>query len=259
MYMSATPKTKTVALFVTCLVDLNRPSVAFAAIKLLEQAGCTIVVPELQTCCGQIAYNSGDKESTKAIARQVISAFKDFDYVVAPSGSCAGMIRHHYPEQFADEPPMKVEVADLSGRTYELVSFLKDICNFSPENVSLESSLTYHDSCSSLREMKVKDQPRQLLGDIAGLEIREAEDREACCGFGGTFCLKYSEISGEMVDQKVNNIVATGADMLAAGDMGCLMNIAGRLQRRGEKIKVLHVAEILAGMADAPGLGEGES
>jgi L-lactate dehydrogenase complex protein LldE len=252
-------KARNVALFVTCLVDLNRPSVAFAAIKLLEQAGCTIMVPEAQTCCGQIAYNSGDRMSTKAIATQVIRAFKGFDYVVAPSGSCAGMIKHHYPELFKDDPTMMVELEELSNRTYELVSFLTDICGFSPDGVSLDKSLTYHDSCSSLREMKVKDQPRQLLGAVDGLEIREAADREVCCGFGGTFCLKYSEISGEMVDNKVNNLLATKADILAAGDMGCLMNIAGRLKRRGEDMKVLHVAEVLAGMGDGPGLAEGEN
>jgi len=255
--MSALPEKKSVALFVTCLVDLNRPSVAFAAIKLLEAAGCTIMVPEAQTCCGQIAYNSGDKKSTKDIAAQVIRAFKGFDYVVAPSGSCAGMIQHHYPELFKDDATMMVEVEDLSNRTYELTSFLHDVCGYKPEGISVDMSLTYHDSCSSLREMKVRDQPRQMLAEIDGLDIKEAEDRDVCCGFGGTFCLKYSEISGEMVDKKVNSIVATGADMLIAGDMGCLMNIAGRLHRRDEKMKVLHVAEVLAGMTDVPGIGEG--
>ncbi|WP_373088169.1 (Fe-S)-binding protein [Sneathiella sp.] len=257
--MSVPPVKKNVALFVTCLVDLNRPSVAFAAIKLLEQAGCTIMVPEAQTCCGQPAYNSGDKKSAKEIATQVIRAFKGYDYVVAPSGSCAGMIRHHYPELFKDDDTMMVEVTELSARTYELTSFLQDVLGFTPENVRLEKSLTYHDSCSSLREMKVREQPRAMLGAVAGLDVREAADSEACCGFGGTFCLKYSEISASMVDTKIDNLLATGADMLAAGDLGCLMNIAGRLQRRGADMKVVHVAEILAGMADGPGLGEGET
>ena len=257
--MSAAPKPKNVALFVTCLVDLNRPSVGFAAVKLLEAAGCTIMVPEAQTCCGQPAYNSGDKTSAKAIAAQVIRAFKGFDYVVAPSGSCAGMIRHHYPELFKDDATMMGEVEELASRTYELVSFLHDICGYMPKDIRLDTSLTYHDSCSSLREMKVKDQPRALLGAIEGLEIREAADREACCGFGGTFCLKYSEISESMVDTKITNLLASGAETLAAGDLGCLMNIAGRLKRRGEKMKVLHVAEVLAGMGDTAGLGEGEN
>jgi L-lactate dehydrogenase complex protein LldE len=257
--MSETPERKTVALFVTCLVDINRPSVAFAAIKLLEQAGCTIVVPDTQTCCGQPAYNSGDKKSTKAIAGAVIEAFKGYEYVVAPSGSCAGMISRHYPELFADDPTMLVAAEELAGRTFELVAFLKDVLDFQPEKTTLNASLTYHDSCSSLREMKVKDQPRNLLASVDGLEIREAEDREVCCGFGGTFCIKYSEISGSMVDKKVDNIAATKADILAAGDLGCLMNIAGRLQRREKDMKVFHVAEVLAGMTNVPGLGEGES
>lgn len=248
-----------VALFVTCLVDLNRPSVGFAAVKLLEAAGCTIMVPDVQTCCGQIAYNSGDKESAKAIASQVIRAFDGFDYVVAPSGSCAGMIRHHYKELFEGDDTMMVAVEDLANRTYELTSFLHDICGYKPDGVQLETTVTYHDSCSSLREMKVRDQPRALLGAVDGLEIKEAEDREACCGFGGTFCLKYSEISESMVDTKIDNLLASGADTLAAGDLGCLMNIAGRLKRRGAPMKVMHVAEILAGMGNKPGLGEGDN
>ncbi|MEX1035113.1 MAG: (Fe-S)-binding protein [Sneathiella sp.] len=256
--MSAAKKKKNVALFVTCLVDLNRPSVGFAAVRLLEAAGCTIMVPESQTCCGQIAYNSGDKESTKAIAKAVIRAFQGFDYVVAPSGSCAGMIRHHYKELFEGDDTMMVVVDELSSRTYELTSFLHDICGYTPEDVRLETSVTYHDSCSSLREMKVRDQPRALLKGVKGLDLREAEDREACCGFGGTFCLKYSEISEKMVDTKIDNLIASGAKTLAAGDLGCLMNIAGRLKRRGTDMKVLHVAEILAGMGDKPGLGEGD-
>ncbi len=247
-----------VALFVTCLVDINRPSVGFAAVKLLEEAGCRVVVPDAQTCCGQPAYNSGDRKSTKDIAKNVIRAFKGYRYVVAPSGSCAGMIKKHYPELFADDPDMLLEAEELAARTHELVSFLNDIADFEPDDVKLDKKITYHDSCSSLREMKVKQQPRELLGEVDDLELIEAEDREACCGFGGTFCIKYSEISEEMVDQKISNLLATKADIVAAGDLGCLMNIAGRLSRKGHKMKVLHIAEILAGMGDNPGIGEGQ-
>ncbi|WP_025897383.1 (Fe-S)-binding protein [Sneathiella glossodoripedis] len=245
-----------VALFVTCLVDINRPSVGFAAVKLLEQTGCRVVVPDAQTCCGQPAYNSGDRRSTKQIAGDVISAFKGYRYVIAPSGSCAGMIRKHYPELFADDPDMLLEAQDLANRTYELVSFLKDVRNFETNDVHFDQKVTYHDSCSNLREMKVVEQPRELMKNINGLELIEAEDREACCGFGGTFCIKYSEISEEMVDRKIDHLKATGADVISAGDLGCLMNIAGRLYRRGENMKVLHIAEILAGMGDVPGIGE---
>lgn len=256
--MQAEAEQVTVGLFVTCLVDISRPSVGFAAVKLLEDAGCRVDVPTAQTCCGQPAYNSGDAKDTEDLARAVIRLFKNYKYVVAPSASCAGMLSKHYPELFKDDPLMQAEAMDLAGRTYELVSFLSDVMNYEPKDVSLETSLTYHDSCSGLREMQVKDQPRKLLDQVEGLTLTEAQDREACCGFGGTFCIKYSEISAEMVDQKINNLLATDADMLAAGDLGCLMNIAGRLQRRGEDMKVVHVAEILAGMADGPGIGEAD-
>lgn len=245
-----------VALFVTCLVDINRPSVGFATVKLLEQTGCKVTVPNAQTCCGQPAYNSGDKLTTIDIAKNVIEAFKGFKYVIAPSGSCAGMIKKHYPELFKDDPDMLLAAQDLSNRTYELVSFLKDVRDFEVDDVEFDKKVTYHDSCSNLREMKVVDQPRALLKQVEDLELIEAEDREACCGFGGTFCIKYSEISEEMVDRKIDNLKATGADVLAAGDLGCLMNIAGRLYRRGHKMKVLHIAEILADMGDKPGIGE---
>jgi len=255
--MSGTDEKIEVALFVTCLVDINRPSVGFAAVKLLEQTGCMVAVPDAQTCCGQPAYNSGDRRTTKQIASDVIAAFKEYRYVVAPSGSCAGMITKHYPELFADDPDMLLAAQDLASRTYELVSFLKDVRNFEGTDVRFNAKMTYHDSCANLREMKVVDQPRALLAQVDDLELVEAEDREACCGFGGTFCIKYSEISEEMVDRKIDHFLATGASVLSAGDLGCLMNIAGRLYRKGHTIKVLHIAEILAGMGDGPGIGEG--
>ncbi|OUR80485.1 Fe-S oxidoreductase [Alphaproteobacteria bacterium 46_93_T64] len=255
--MSDTDEKLEVALFVTCLVDINRPSVGFAAVKLLEQTGCKVSVPDTQTCCGQPAFNSGDRRTTKQIATNVIKAFKGYRYVVAPSGSCAGMITKHYPELFSDDPDMLLEAQDLASRSHELISFLKDVRGFEAKDVKFEKKLTYHDSCANLREMKVVDQPRALLEGVGDLELIEAEDREACCGFGGTFCIKYSEISEEMVDRKIENLLATGADTLAAGDLGCLMNIAGRLYRKGHTMKVLHIAEILAGMGNAPGIGEG--
>ena len=240
-----------VGLFVTCLVDLMRPSIGFAAVKLLEQAGCTVEVPAAQTCCGQPAYNSGDTADTRAIARQVIAAFEGFDYVVAPSGSCAGMIREHYPALFADEPELYAKAQHLAKRTYELVSFLVDIRGMTAVAARYDGVATYHDSCSGLRELGVKAQPRQLLQTVAGLRLAELPGAETCCGFGGTFCIKYPEISTRMVDDKAADIVATGADTLLAGDLGCLMNMAGRLSRRGDRVRVRHVAEVLADMTDA--------
>ncbi len=245
-----------VALFVTCLVDLFRPTVGFAAVKLLEQAGCTVEVPRAQTCCGQPAYNSGDRDDAKAIAVQVIEAFAGYDYVVAPSGSCAGMIRCHYPELFADDPAILLRAQELAARCWELVSFLSDVRGMQRVGVRWEREATYHDSCSGLRELGIRDQPRRLLASVEGLRLRELPGTEICCGFGGTFCVKYPQISDQMVDQKAADIAATGAAAVLAGDLGCLLNIAGKLARRGEPIEVRHVAEVLAGMTgDVPPIG----
>jgi L-lactate dehydrogenase complex protein LldE len=247
-----------VALFVTCLVDLFRPSVGFAAVKLLQDAGCTVEVPPQQVCCGQPAYNSGDRASTKAIAAQLIEAFEGYDFVVAPSGSCAGMLSHHYPGLFDDEPAMKARAEALAGRTHELMSFLVDVLGVATVAARYEGAVTYHDSCSGLRELGVKQQPRTLLGSVQGLKLREMQTPEVCCGFGGTFCVKYPEISNAMVGEKTADIAATGADTLLAGDLGCLMNMAGKLQREGRAVKVRHVAEVLAGMGNRAAIGEGE-
>ncbi|MDA0368891.1 MAG: (Fe-S)-binding protein [Proteobacteria bacterium] len=245
-----------VALFVTCLVDLFRPSVGFAAVKLLEDAGCTVVVPVAQTCCGQPAYNAGDRKDARAIAANVLRAFAGFDYVIAPSGSCAGMIKHHYPRIFAGDPVLERDAIDLAGRTWELASFLVDVLKVAALPVRYDGTVAYHDSCSALREMGVRDQPRVLLSQVAGLTLAEVPNGEVCCGFGGTFSVKYGDISGEIVRKKAGNVVDTGADTLVAGDLGCLFNIAGKLKRDGSTIAVRHVAEILAGMTDDPAIGE---
>jgi L-lactate dehydrogenase complex protein LldE len=250
------PEPARVALLVTCLVDLFRPTVGFAAVSLLERAGCTVAVPRAQTCCGQPAYNSGDRADAKTIARQVIEAFAGYDYVVAPSGSCAGMVKVHYPELFADDPAMRARAEELAARTHELVSFLVDVRGMTEVEVRWERVATYHDSCSGLRELGVRAQPRRLLAAVGGLELRELADSEVCCGFGGTFCVKYPEISDKMVSDKVEDIVATEAQAVLAGDLGCLLNIAGKLSRLGHRVEVRHVAEVLAGMADdAPAIG----
>jgi len=238
-----------VGLFATCLIDLMRPSVGFAAARLLERAGCRVSVPESQTCCGQPAYNAGDQKDARAIATNTIVAFESFDYVVAPSGSCAAMIRVHYPRLFADEPEMLQRAQVLVEKTYELTSFLSDVMQVNKTKAKFNAKVTYHDACSGLREMAVKEQPRTLLRSVSGLDLVEAEDRESCCGFGGLFSVKYPDISTSMVDDKVDALLATGADVVLGGDLGCLMNIAGRLKRRGAAMEVRHVAEILADMA----------
>jgi L-lactate dehydrogenase complex protein LldE len=240
-----------VALLVTCLVDLFRPSIGFAAVALLEAAGCTVEVPRAQTCCGQPAYNSGDRADAKRIARQVIAAFTGYDYVVAPSGSCAGMLRVHYPQLFADEPEMQAKAEELAARTWELVSFLVDVRGMSRVAARWDKSATYHDACSGLRELGVKAQPRLLLASVEGLRLCELAGAEVCCGFGGTFCVKYPEISDKMVTDKAEDIAMTGADAVLAGDLGCLLNIAGKLSRLGRRVEARHIAEVLAGMTDA--------
>ena len=235
-----------VGLFVTCLVDLMRPSIGMAALQLLEDAGCEVVVPATQTCCGQPAYNSGDRASALALARKVVAEFEACDYVVAPSGSCAGMIRTHYPDLFADLPQELPRVERLCARTYELTDFLLNVARLERITASFDGSVTYHDSCAGLREMHVKQQPRALLAQVAGLELREMNEAETCCGFGGTFSIKFGEIATRLADNKCAHATATGADAIVLGDLGCMLNIEGRLRRRGDhKTRVLHVAEVL--------------
>ena len=244
-------------LFVTCLADLFRPSVGFAAVKLLEDAGCQVSVPAGQTCCGQPAYNSGDRPDAKRIARQVIVAFRDVDYVVVPSGSCGAMISRHYPALFAADPDLAGAAEDLAARSYELLDFLTRVMGVDAVDVQWPATATYHDACAGLRELGLKTAARRLLGTVRGLQLTELPDSEVCCGFGGTFCVKYPEISNDMVDKKARSVVETGADLLLASDLGCLLNMAGKLQRRGADIQVRHVAEVLAGMSDAPAIGQG--
>jgi L-lactate dehydrogenase complex protein LldE len=243
-----------VGLFVTCLVDLFRPSVGFAAVKLLEDAGCRVFAPS-QTCCGQPAYNSGDRATTKELARQVMAAFEDCDYVVAPSGSCAGMLAKHYPELFADEPEFAAKARAFAAKCHELVSFLVDVLGVEKVSARFEGTATYHDSCSGLRELGVQRQPRKLLAGVEGLHLVEMKAPDVCCGFGGTFAVKYGEISDAIVAQKTADIAASGATTLLAGDLGCLMNMAGKLSRDGKPIAVRHIAEVLAGLTQEPAIG----
>ena len=247
-----------VGLFVTCLVDMFRPSVGFAAVKLLEDAGCTVEVPEAQTCCGPPAFNSGDTADAAAIARNVIAAFKGFDFVVAPSGSCGGMIVKHYPELFEAGTADHAAAVELAGRTHELVSFLTRVLKLESVMAEFPARATYHDSCSGLRELGIKQEPRTLLASVAGVSLHEMTDAEVCCGFGGTFCVKYPGISDKMLEKKLKNIHATGADTLIAGDLGCLMNMAGKLKREGSAVKVRHIAEVLAGDHETPPIAEAE-
>lgn len=239
-----------VALFVTCLVNTIRPSIGFSAMSLLEQAGCEVHVPEQQGCCGQPAFNSGDDKASLKIAKQVIATFKNFDYVVVPSGSCAGMLKKSYLEVFASQEENDVDARELSDKTFELLSFLVDVRKFKPQGIELDGKYTYHDSCSGLRTMGVYAQPREMLAEVSGLEHEPLVGHNECCGFGGTFCVKYSNISDAIVTEKADNVRQTKADYLVGGDLGCLMNMEGKLNRQGNRqIVALHAAEILAGDA----------
>jgi len=252
-----------VGLFITCPVDLIRPSIGFATVKLLEQAGCTVSVPE-QSCCGQVAFNNGLPDETRALAWNIVQSFKDFDYVVAPSGSCGGMIREHYPELFAGDP-RSAEVETFCRKVFELTRFLTDVLDYTPDtpNIDLSSQkVTYHDSCAGLRELGIKQQPRRLLKQCSGVEVTEMADTDVCCGFGGTFCVKYSDVSNRMVGDKIRNIQQSGASMVLGGDLSCLLNIAGKLQRDTDPasgnpvVQVRHIAEVLAGDLATPAIGE---
>jgi L-lactate dehydrogenase complex protein LldE len=237
-----------VGLFVTCLVDAIRPEIGFSALKLLEGAGFEVVVPQAQTCCGQPAYNSGDSATARELAEKLLREFEAFDYVVLPSGSCGGQIRLQYLELFRDQPDLKARVERLAGKTYELTDFLVNVAKIDRVPSQFSGRITYHDSCAGLRELGVKAQPRALLAKLAGVELTEMKDCQQCCGFGGTFSIKYGDISGAIVDEKCRNIQATGADAVVLGDLGCILNIEGRLRRIGDdKTRVLHVAQVLAG------------
>ena len=237
-----------VALYVTCLVDLMRPSVAFASLRLLEAAGCEVIVPEGQTCCGQPAWSAGERALAVDLAKKAIAELEGYDHVVIPSGSCADQLRNVYPQLFVDDPVWGPRARVLAERAYELTSFLVDVLKVPAVPNQFDGSVTYHDSCKGLRGLGIKRQPRDLLQRVKGLSLKEMSECEECCGFGGAFSVKFGDVSTKIVDRKCDSIAAAGADALVGGDLGCLMNIEGRLRRRGdETTRVLHIAEVLAG------------
>ena len=253
--ISSKPK---VALFVTCLADVYRPNIGFSTLALLEAAGCDVEVPESQTCCGQPAFNSGDKANAQAIAKNTIEAFEGYEYVVGPSGSCVGML-HYYVDLFDEADPWHRRAKDLKARSFEITQFLVDELNAELPKVSYNKRVTYHDSCSGLRQLGIKQQPRELLKSVCDVDVTEMDEAETCCGFGGTFCVKYPEISDRMVSNKVENSLNTMADTLVGGDLGCLLNIAGKVNRQGEQIETRHIVEILADQLAVPAITKTES
>lgn len=243
-----------VGLLVTCLADLFRPELGFAAVRLLELAGCDVSVPA-QTCCGQPAYNAGDRKDAIALARNTVAAFEPFDYVVVPSGSCGGMVRVHYPELLRDDPVWAGRAQQVAAKTHELLSFLVNVRGLKSVRAECRANALYHDSCSSMREMAVRGEPRQLLKSVDGLNLQDFSDTDVCCGFGGFFSVKYPDISARLADDKIDDAKSRGADLVLSGDLGCLLHLAGRAARRGEKIHFRHAAEVLAGATEPP-IGE---
>ena len=238
-----------VGLFVTCLVDLVRPNIGFATLKLLEDAGCEVFVPASQTCCGQPGYNSGARAIARTLAKKVLAEFKDCDYVVAPSGSCSGQMKLHVVEDLFKGEPEQADFRALAAKWYELSDFLTTVMNVDKLPGKFNGTVTYHDSCAGLRELGIRTQPRALLAKT-GCQLIEMQDAEKCCGFGGTFSIKLGEISTRMAENKCVNIGVSGASAVVGGDLGCLLNIEGRLRRNGDmKTQVLHFAEIAAAMA----------
>lgn len=234
-----------VQLFIPCFVDQLYPDTAFNMIRVLEKAGCTVSYNTAQTCCGQPAFNAGFWNEAKSVCTKFIKDFKGSDYIVAPSASCVGFIRNYYTKLF-DNSSMHNEVKDLGKRTYEFSEFLVQVLEIENLGAVLNGKATYHDSCAGLRECKIKKEPRLLLSYVKGLEIIEMNDVETCCGFGGTFAVKFESISIGMGEQKVENALATGADYLISTDHSCLMHLQGYIKHKGYSLQTMHLADVLA-------------
>lgn len=233
-----------VSLFITCLCDIFSTDVGKNTIELLERIGCEVDFPEMQTCCGQPAFNSGYVKESKEAMKQMMRAFKESEYVVGPSGSCVGMLRE-YPEIFKGDSEWEEEAKSLAAKSYEITQFLVDVLGITEVGSTFTGRVTYHPSCHMTRILGVKDAPIKLLESIEGVELIPLPVSEDCCGFGGTFAVKNAAISEQMVAEKSQHVTETGADYLIGGDMGCLLNIGGRMAREGKNVQVMHITEIL--------------
>src|SRR5690242_20453775 len=237
---------KRVSLFVTCIVDQLFPKVGMAMADVLERAGCEVDFPEAQTCCGQPAFNSGYRAEARGVARHFLQVFRNAEYVVVPSGSCTSMITHHFAELFPKEPAMLEAAHAMEPKVWEFSKFLLEVANVEDVGARFEDVVTYHDSCHALRELGVKDGPRRLLSKVRGLELREMDKAEECCGFGGTFSVKFADVSGGMARTKLDSILRTGAHTVVSIDSSCLMQLQGALSRAGSPVRTMHLAEVLA-------------
>lgn len=248
-----------VGLFVTCLVDNLRPSVGFATVQLLEEAGCRVEVPIPQSCCGQPGYNNGLEKESRDIARMNIDQFKQYEFIVLPSASCAGMLKVHYPKLLKDDPHYSDLAKECANKTYELTQFLVDIMNFKlPKRQTHWGQVTFHDACSALREMSVREQPRKLLNQHSNVDLVELNESETCCGFGGTFAVKFDAISNRLAAEKLSNAQATSANLITSTELGCLSHLAGKASRNKTPIAARHIAEILADFDSQPPICKGK-
>jgi L-lactate dehydrogenase complex protein LldE len=236
-----------VTLFIQCLVDVMYPEVGEAMLKIFRKLDIAVDCPVDQTCCGQPAFNSGYHRQARVAARKFIQLFEDAQSIVCPSGSCVHMVRHHYPDLFHDDPAWLRRAESIRDKTFELTEYLVDVLGVEDLDARFDGKITYHDSCHPLRGLGIMDQPRKLISKVDGAEFIEMQNSDQCCGFGGAFAVKYPEISTAMVEDKVKNIIATGADTVVGVDMSCLMNIQGLLSRKKSEVKIMHIAELLAG------------
>jgi len=234
-----------IQLFIPCFVDQLFPDTAFNMIKVLEKSGCSVSYNAKQTCCGQPSFNAGFWDEAKPVCSKFIKDFSGSDYIVAPSASCVGFVRNYYSKIF-DNSSLHHEVTDLGKRIYEFSEFMINILKIEDVGAKLQGKATYHDSCAGLRECRIKTEPRKLLSNVKGLELTEMNDVETCCGFGGTFAVKFEAISVAMADQKIENALATGADYLISTDLSCLMHLQGYIKHKGYKLQSLHLADVLA-------------
>lgn len=234
-----------VSLFITCLADQMYPEVGESVVRILHRYGCEVDFPETQTCCGQPAFNSGYQDEAREVARNLIRAFEHSDYVVSPSGSCTGMVHHYYPHLFKDEPEWAAKAEALVNKTYEFAQFMVKVLGVTDLGIRFDHKVTYHPSCHATRLLGVKSEPLELLENVKGIDFVDLPKKEDCCGFGGTFAVKMADMSEAMVCEKAAHVCETGAEVLVGTDMGCLMNIGGRLNKEGKPIRVMHLAQLL--------------
>ncbi len=235
-----------VSLFITCLVDALFPQVGVSMVKVLKSLGVEVDFPEKQTCCGQPAFNTGFRQDAKLLAKRFLSIFERDGFIVSPSGSCTSMVRVFYKELFHDDQKTLNIVELISTRTYEFSEFLVNVLKVDDVGATYKGRVTYHDSCHALRELRIQDEPRKLIKSVKGIDFIEMKSPETCCGFGGTFSIKFPDVSVSILDEKIESIIESGADTVLSADMGCLMHIGGALDRRNIPVKTMHIAELLS-------------